>query len=170
MMRLKRPIRWNPKTTSSPYRKVKSMMMNRMESSLIRVMVLCTVLLVVFQMTTITDPIDFYLKVAGEIDSPAFKYDEYADQKNINGQSQNVSLYFLVDPDSLVVVKQNDKEIGMIKNETQLNVSPGTVYLDATDIPYPVVVEIVLNEKRYRVELDGDIKSFDLQLRERSTS
>jgi hypothetical protein len=103
-------------------------------------MIFCAILLTVFQLSSITDPVDFYLRMVGDIDSPAFKYSEYADDNRM-------SLYFRVSPESEILVKQNDKTIGIIHNELRLDVRSGTVTLDGTSAGQPVIVEIVLAER-----------------------
>jgi len=142
-----------------------------LERKLIRVMVICTVLLSIFQITTVTDPVDFYLKIAGDIDSPAFKYDQYVnDNPSIGQQEKTIRLCFSVHPESAVFVLQNEKNIGTIEKDTELDVAPGTVVLDARHIPYPVVVDVVLNEKKHQIELNGDMKSFEITFKSNASS
>jgi hypothetical protein len=171
MMRLNRPWFGPKKMGIRRSTGRRSPLTGRLERNLIRGIVICTVILVVFQIFTFTDPVDFYLKIAGDIDSPAFKYDEYVEQDVLTGeQGKKVSLNFQVEPDSAVVVKQNDKTIGILSNNTNLDVQPGTVYLDATHIPYPVTVNITLNDKKHRLQLNGDIKSFNIELKTKESS
>lgn len=166
MMRLNRP-RFGPKKMGTRrWTSRRSSLTGRLEKNLIRGMVICTVILVVFQIFTFTDPVEFYLKIAGDIDSPAFKYDEYVDQNVLKDeQGKTISLNFQVEPESAVVVKQNDKTIGVLSNDINLDVQAGTVYLDATHIPYPVAVDITINNKKHRLQLNGDIKSFNIELK-----
>ncbi|HHV63713.1 MAG TPA: hypothetical protein GXX46_01335 [Peptococcaceae bacterium] len=134
-----------------------------MEKNLLRVMVLCAVLLAVFQLKSFTNPVDFYLKVMGDLDSPAFKYEEYiSGGKSEKGQGKTISLYLQSEPASPVIVKQNEKNLGTIGRGLTIEAEPGTVYLDASHLAYPVTVEIILNDKSYYLELDRDIKSFEI--------
>ncbi|NLI91733.1 MAG: hypothetical protein GX434_05850 [Peptococcaceae bacterium] len=132
-------------------------------------MVLSVVVLALFQISTVTDPVSFYLKIAGEIDSPAFKYDQYINTADEQGK-KTITLYFTVNPESSVIVKQNENVVGIIKNETKMNVEPGTVQLDARHIHQPVTVDIIVNDKKHSIQLNGNIKSFDVQLRSSSAS
>lgn len=147
-------------------------LMNGLERTLLRAMVFCAVLLAVFQLRSVTDPVDFYLKVAGDFDTPAFKYEQYADDQQISTSrnSKTISLYFQTEPESSVMVKQNEKTLGIIGKGVTLEVEPGTVYLDATHLVYPVTVQIVLNEKSHHLELNSDMKSFDIQFKANSSS
>jgi hypothetical protein len=146
--------------------------LNSFKKTLLRVMALCAVLLAVFQYRVIIDPVDFYLKVAGDLDSPAFKYEQYLDEKQIkSGQNTGtISLYFNAEPESAVMVKQNEEVIGVIGAGTSIEVEPGTIYLDATHLTHPVTVQIILNEKNYQIELNNDIKRFDIQIKSKSSS
>jgi len=141
--------------------------LNRAEKILIRAMVLGAVLLTLFQFRAIVDPVDFYLKIAGDIDSPAFRYEDYV---NSEFQGSAVNKHFTLDfqakPQSPVLVKQNDQILGIIGNGLSLEVEPGTVYLDATNINYPVTVYIKFNGETYQIELNGDEKSFQIFLAE----
>ena len=131
----------------------------RIEKSVIRIMMICAVLLSLFQLKSITDPVEFYFKIAGEIDSPAFKYSQYGEQ------NKKISLYFSADPEGQVLVKQNDQTIGIIGKGINIEVDSGTVYLDASAVAYPVTVNIIYNGKSYPLELNGNIKSFDIQIK-----
>ncbi|QHA00867.1 hypothetical protein [Dehalobacter restrictus] len=133
------------------------------EKTAIRIVAVCTVLLGLYQLKAFTDPVEFYLKFSGEIDAPAFKYSE-------NANSGSISLSFEITPDSVVMVRQNDQDIGTIENGKSITVEPGTVVLDATGIPYPVTVNVILNSKTYSIELNGDVKSFDVKLKSAEAS
>jgi hypothetical protein len=139
---------------------------------LLRVMVLCTAILAVFQLRVITDPVDFYLKVAGDFDSPAFQYEQYLDenQTKVGQNSGIISLYFYAKPEGAVMVKQNEEVIGVIGAGTKIEVKPGTIYLDARQLAYPITVNIVLNEKSYQIDLNKDVKCFDIQFKSKSSS
>lgn len=136
--------------------------LERLESTLLRVMILGTILLAVFQFNTITDPVDFYLKIASDLDSPAFKYDEYLAEDN-NRKDKLISLDFQAEPVSSVLVKQNNEVIGEIGNGVKLQVEPGTVTLDATQVRHPVTVYVILNQKSHMIELNQDAKSFNIK-------
>lgn len=148
--------------------------LQRLEARVIRIMVLGVVLLAVFQMKAIMNPVDFYLKFSGDIDAPAFKYQYYIDEafKEDNMRTESVKLTFVTIPEnSPVKVWQNDKLVGIINRETKsFEIQPGSVSLDATEIAYPVTVEIVLNQTRYHLDLDGDSKSFDVHLKSPAAS
>lgn len=128
----------------------------RFERKLIRIMVVLTVLLGLFQFKTFTDPVTFYLKLSGELDTPAFKYDD---------QTGTIMLTFQVSPEADIVLRQNNEDIGIIKDNKTALVQPGTVFLDATGVSYPVTVDIVLNSQHYPIQLDGDVKSFEVKLK-----
>lgn len=141
-----------------------------LEKMLLRVMVLSVVLLSVFQLRTITDPVDFYLKVVGDFDTPAFKYEQYVSEDQAGGNNSLISLDFRTEPESPVVVKQNDKVLGVVGSGITLEVEPGTVLVDASHLSYPVTVQIILNEKNHFLELNSEAKSFDIQLKKNSSS
>lgn len=147
-------------------------LIDSLEKTLLRAMVFCAVLLAVFQLRSVTDPVDFYLKVAGDFDSPAFKYEQYTDNNQTSPaqNSRKISLYFQAEPESSVIVKQNGKTLGIIGTGVTIEVEPGTVSLDATNLGVPVTVQIVLNEKIHLVELNNEIKSFEIQLKANSSS
>ena len=149
-------------------------LLQRFEGRIIRIMVLTFVLLAVFQTTTITDPVDFYLRFSGDIDAPAFKYNYYLDEesRHVSADNETVRLYFETDPNnSPVKIWQQEQLIGIINNDTKsFQIQPGTVSLDGTEILYPVTVEIILDQNRYRIDLNGDIKSFNLQLQPPASS
>jgi hypothetical protein len=138
--------------------------LNRAEKTLLRAMVLGAVLLTLFQFRTIVDPVDFYLKIAGDIDFPAFKYEEYVNPEQESSAVINKCfvLDFQAKPESPVLVRQNDKVLGIIGNGLSLEVEPGTVYLDATSVDYPVTVFIKFNGEVYQIELNKDEKSFQI--------
>lgn len=158
-------MRWNKKRTF-PQR---TTFLQRLEGRIIRVMVLGVVLLAVFQMKSVMDPVDFYLKFSGDIDAPAFKYQYYIDEafKEENKSIESVKLIFVTIPEnSPVKVWQNDKLVGIINKDTEsFQIQPGSVSLDATEISYPVTVEIILNQTRYHLDLNGDSKNFDVHLK-----
>ncbi len=163
-------MRWNKKRTF-PQR---VSFLQRLEGRIIRIMVLSVVLLALFQMKSVMDPVDFYLKFSGDIDAPAFKYQYYIDEafKEDNKNNELVRLIFMTTPEnSPVKVWQNDKLVGTIsKDRESFELQPGSVSLDATEISYPVTVEIILNQTRYNLDLDGDSKSFDVQLKSPAAS
>lgn len=144
----------------------------RFENLLIKGMIICTVFLALFQMQSITNPVDFYLKIAGDIDTPAFNYDEYANEGTMDtGQNAKViKIYFQAEPVSSVLVVQNGKTLGEVGSGISLYVQPGTVDLDATHLAYPVKVRMILNQKNYEVELNGNKKSIYIQLKSGSAS
>jgi hypothetical protein len=145
-------------------------LMEKLEKSLLRTMVLCAVVLAVFQLKSLTDPVDFYLNIMGKLDSPAFKYEEYiTGGQSGPGETKTISLYLQSEPHSPVLVQQNDKTLGTIGKGLRVEVEPGTVYLDASHLSYPVTVEIILNEQSYYLELDSNIKSFDLGFKTNSS-
>ena len=148
--------------------------LQRVESRIVRIIVLGVVLLAIFQIKSVTNPVDFYLRFGGDIDSPAFKYQYYIDEEFKEGSKSiaPVGLTFITIPEnSPVKVWQQDKLLGVVsKDMKNLEVEPGSVSLDATDISYPVTVEIILNQNRYRLDLDRDIKSFDVQLKSPAAS
>jgi hypothetical protein len=137
-----------------------SFLLNRIEKTIIRAIIACAVLLTLSQLTSLTNPVDFYLKIAGDIDTPAFKYSQYADDTN------KISLYFSTRPESPVLVKQNGETLGVIGKGKEIKVKRGAVDLDASDIAYPVTVDIIYNEKKYSIDLHGDIKSFQIEWKE----
>lgn len=128
----------------------------RFERKLIRIMVILTVLLGLFQFRTFADPVAFYLKLSGELDTPAFKYDE--------NQASTIMLTFRISPQAEVVLRQNDTNLGSIADNKSVQVQPGTVYLDATAVPYPVTIDIIHNRQHYSMQLEGDVKSFEVKL------
>lgn len=160
----------NPKP---PFRKSsfnqRGSFLQRFESKVIRMIVIGVVLLTVFQMKSIINPVDFYLRFSGDIDAPAFKYHYYSNENTIpaNNNIQTVKLILLTMPEnSPVKVWQQDQLLGIISKENQdFEIMPGPVSLDATEISYPVTIEIILNQRRYRLDLDGDIKSFELNIK-----
>lgn len=170
-MHLKRFL-FQSKAARRRYPNRRSFLINGLEKTLLRAMILCAVLLAVFQLKSVTDPVDFYLKVAGDIDTPAFKYEQYVDDQQITSgrNSRTISLYFQAEPESSVMVKQNEKTLGIIGKGVTLEVQAGTVYLDATHLVYPVSVQIILNEKSHQLELNSDMKSFDIQFKANSSS
>ncbi|UWG99035.1 hypothetical protein LPY66_09690 [Dehalobacter sp. DCM] len=119
-------------------------------------MVVLTVLLGLFQLKAFTDPVAFYMKLSGELDTPAFKY---------NDQSDTIKLLFRITPEADILLRQNDTDICVITDNKSANVLPGTVFLDATQVDYPVTVEIILNNKSYSIQMDSDIKSFEVNIK-----
>ena len=147
----------------------KGSFLQRLEGKIIRIMILSFVLLAVFQTTTITDPVDFYLRFSSDIDAPAFKYNYYIDEESsrqANTDTETILLNFETDPEySPVKIWQHQELVGILSRDiNSFQIKPGTVSLDATEISYPVTVEIVLDQNRYRLDLHGDIKSFNLSL------
>ncbi|NLM22022.1 MAG: hypothetical protein GX207_09820 [Peptococcaceae bacterium] len=140
----------------------RSSLLKKIEKVIIRVAIACTVLLALFQLRFITDPVEFYLKIAGDIDTPAFKYSQYV------AEDKTVTLYFNTNPDSPVLVKQNGEILGVIGQGLEIKVKQGTVDLDASGIPYPVTVDIIYNEKKHSLNLHGNIKSFTLEVKSSS--
>lgn len=135
--------------------------------ALIRVMALGAVLLAVFQFGTITDPVDFYLKIAGDIDYPAFQYEYLDGSETAAGVSnETIRLQLKAEPSAPVKILQNDKTLGLIGNGITLEVRQGKVTLDASMLSYPVKVEVILNEKSYYIYLKSDIKSFEIHFQE----
>lgn len=134
----------------------------KIERRIIRLMVLAALVLAVFQLRVITDPVDFYLKVTGDIETPAFKYENYFDPANQDVQT--IELKFETYPaDAPVQIWQEQTLLGVISDKVnKYRVKPGKVTLNAEEIPYPVTVEIVLHKNRYRLELNGDCKTFDV--------
>ncbi|KUO66369.1 MAG: hypothetical protein APF84_18265 [Gracilibacter sp. BRH_c7a] len=163
-------MRWNKRSSFTQ----KHSFLQRLEGRIIRIMVLGVVLLAVFQMKSVMNPVDFYLKFSGDIDAPAFKYQYYIDEgfKEDSKIIESVKLTFITIPEnSPVKVWQDDELVGIINKDTEgFDIQPGSVSLDATDIPYPVTVEIILNQTRYHLELDGDRKSFDVHLKSPAAS
>lgn len=171
MMRLKRFSLWTKFINKRASAGRRISLINRLEKLLLRFMVLGVVLLTVFQLRLVTNPVDFYLKVMGDFDSPAFKYEQYIEDNQTQGKDNGlIGLYFQVTPESSVLVKQNEKVIGIIGKGISIEVEPGTVVLDATNIDYPVIVDIVLNEKSHQIELNQESKSFNIQLKNNSPS
>jgi len=140
------------------YSRYRSSMLEKIERTVIRLVIACTVLLALFQLRLITDPVDFYLKIAGDIDTPAFKYSQYVEDKKI-------TLYFSTNPVSPVLVKQNGQTLGVIGQGLEIKVEQGQVELDASEINYPVTVDIIYNEKMQSLNLHGDVKSFTVKLK-----
>lgn len=163
-------MRWVrfPRKVKAPHKRAFSerrfSSLNSFERTIIRAMIFCTLLLAVFQLKSVKDPVDFYLAVAGDIDYPAFKYDYY-ENNGAAKSNEKITLSFKVTPISEIKVKQNNIIIGTIGSNTSLEVEPGMVSLDATQIPYPVSVDIILNEKKYTIKLDGDIQSFNIEIK-----
>ncbi len=157
-------------TRRSPHRKVYtrsgSSSSGKAEKVLLRVMVLSAVLLAVFQMKAIIDPVDFYLKIAGDIDTPAFQYDQHSGGAQSGDQTKHIALTFETEPENApVAVYQNDTQLGLISRNKAINVEAGTVTLDAAQISYPVTVRIILNHNTYTINLNGDRQSFEVQFK-----
>jgi len=141
------------------YRATRESFLSKTEKTIIRAIIICLVLLTVFQLKSVTDPVEFYLKIAGDIDSPAFKYDQYVQQSN------KISVYFSSEPEAPVLVKQNEQILGTIGEGAEIKVESGTVCLDASNVPYPVVVNIICNGKNYSLRLESDKRSFTIELK-----
>lgn len=142
----------------------------KFESRIIRLMVLAALLLAVFQLRVITDPVDFYLRIAGDIESPAFKYENYFDPASQDVQT--IELTFETYPaDAPVQIWQEETLVGVIDDKlNKFRVKPGQVTLNASEISYPVAVEIVLHRNRYRLELNSNSKTFNVELKAPASS
>jgi hypothetical protein len=140
-----------------------------MEKTLIRVMAFSVVVLALFQATTMTNPVNFYLKFAGDIDTPAFQYSQYATDAKAQGQKP-ITLYFSVSPESSVLVKQNENVLGVIQDEAQIDVLPGTIQLDARHIHQPVTVDVIVNNQKQSIRLNGDTKNVNIQVESNQAS
>ncbi|MGI5901030.1 MAG: hypothetical protein ACOX7U_00975 [Desulfitobacteriia bacterium] len=135
--------------------------LGRIEKKVLRIIVVGFILLSLFQLKSLTDPVDFYLKVAGDFDTPAFKYSDYEERK--------IDLYFQSQPEGPVLVKQNDRILGVIGPGLEVEVEPGIVFLDATAVDYPLVVDIFYNEKSQRIKLHGEEKSFEVRIKSKDS-
>ncbi|RNC28047.1 MAG: hypothetical protein AWM53_01977 [Candidatus Dichloromethanomonas elyunquensis] len=161
-MRLRKPFFLQKRRHYSSIPGKRLPVLDGFEKTLIRVMMLSVVALSLFQIISSTNPVSFYLKMAGEIDTPAF-YDIQDINTSGDQDKKTVTVSFTVNPESSVLVKENENVLGIIKKELKLHIVPGTVQLDARHIHQPVTVEMVVNEKKYSFSLNGDVKTFNVQ-------
>ena len=132
--------------------------LNRIEKTLIRLMTIAAVVLAIFQINSAGDPLDFYLKVAGNVEMPALAFSE--DLQNTG----TVEINLIVSPNSPIKIWQNDKVLEVItKENTEIWVDKGTIFFDARNINYPIRVMVYYNEIREEIFLNNDVKSVKVE-------
>lgn len=141
-----------------------------LQKGLIRLMVIMAVCLAVYQLKAATNPVDFYLQVAGSIEEPAMSFSrDLSRLQETQPQAESaeplsaVDMLFSVTPYAPVKVLQEDKLLGVIDFQTTIPVKPGTLVLDARGISYPVSVRLDVEDKNYSIELNNEVKKISIK-------
>ena len=119
--------------------------MQHAERRVIRIMVLASVLLVVMQLSVARDPVQFYMSVAGKVESPPLDYSAPA---ALNGSGKTMSLTVKASPAAPLRVVQNGKVLGSLdRGVQQVSVQAGKLELDGSSLSAPVRVELNMNNQ-----------------------
>lgn len=118
------------------------------ERRIIRVMVLASVILVLMQLSSMRDPLEFYMAMAEKVeapplDLPPLSNSTLAEQVNV----WNMTLKAV--PAAPVRVIQNGKVIATLaKGEQQLTVRSGQIQLDGVGISQRVQVQVLKKDSQ----------------------
>ncbi len=113
-------------------------LMQRGERRLIRVMVLASVILVLMQLSTLRDPLDFYMEIAAKVEEPPLELPALAEKRD------TWQLTLKATPAAAVRVLQNGKVIATLVNgEQQITVEPGQIQLDGRGLPQIIQVQVI---------------------------
>jgi hypothetical protein len=144
------------------------------EQQLIRIIVLGSAVLVIMQFALVRDPVQFYLAMSQETESPYIDLDTSQQTATLpasspTGSSAQTQLYQITlkaTPNLPVRVLQNGKELGSFtKGEQVFKVQAGIIQLDASKVKQPVQVQVLtLDPKLSQPQLnrifvcDGDVQ------------
>lgn len=126
------------------------------ERQLIRLIIVGSVILVIMQFGLAKDPVQFYLAMAQEVESPALEVNSseqavtlpasspVSSQTGSSAQTQLYQITLKATPNLPVRVLQNGKELGTLtKGEQVLKVQAGIIQLDATKVKQAVQVQVL---------------------------
>jgi len=110
----------------------------RAEGKIIRVMVLASVILVVMQLGSLKDPVDFYKAIAAKVEAPPLELPALA----VTHQTWQLTLK--ATPAAPIRVLQNGKVLGTLTNgEQQMTVESGQIQLDGRGLSQIIQVQVV---------------------------
>ncbi|MDD2234018.1 MAG: hypothetical protein PHZ11_04635 [Desulfitobacteriaceae bacterium] len=127
------------------------------ERQLIRLIVLGSVILVIVQFGLAREPVQFYLQMAREIESPYLELNlteqtvtaPASSQTDSTAQTRLYKITLKATPNSPVRVFQNDQELGILtKGELGLAVQAGIIRLDAGKVKQPIQVQVIKLDPR----------------------
>jgi hypothetical protein len=125
--------------------------LKRLERSIIRVLIIASVLLVLVQMGLglAKDPVDFYISVAQKVEAPSMDLAPVSstvtpDNKLENTSNKTWKLTLKASPAAPVRVLQNGRVLGTLtRGELEIPVQAGTLQLDGTNTSQIVRVQVV---------------------------
>ena len=110
----------------------------RAEGKIIRVMVLASVILVLMQLGSLKDPLEFYMSVAAKVEAPPLELPALA-QSN-----QTWQLTLKATPAAPIRVLQNGKVLGTLNNgEQTMTVETGQIQLDGRGLSQIIQVQVI---------------------------
>lgn len=115
----------------------------RGERRIIRVMVLASVLLLLMQLSAARDPLDFYMKIAAEVEAPPIELPTLA-KPELEQSVKTWQVTLRATPAAPIRVVQNGTVIATLaKGEQQVAVKSGQIQLDGIGIAQTVKVEVI---------------------------
>lgn len=120
----------------------------RGERRIIRVMVIASVLLVLMQLGTMRDPVEFYVAMATKVENQSLDLPPLAEQTLADSlNTWNVTLKAI--PAAPVRIVQNGTVIATLANgEQQITVQSGNFQLDAVGISQSIQVQVLKKDPR----------------------
>jgi len=113
------------------------------ERRIIRVMVLASVLLLLMQLSAARDPLDFYMKVASEVEAPPLELPALA-KPELEQSVRTWQVTLKATPAAPVRVVQNGTVIAnLAKGEQKVAVKTGQIQLDGIGIAQTVKVQVI---------------------------
>lgn len=123
--------------------------LERIERSLVRLVIFATILLVVVQLARAGDPVQFYLAMSEKVEAPPIE-----NQAKESAEPKKAVTYTITlrsTPTAGVRVMQNGQVLGTLSaGEKQFTVQAGNIVLDASHLSQPVRVEVVKKDIRLR--------------------
>jgi len=137
----------------------------RAEGKIIRVMVLASVILVLMQLGSLKDPLEFYMSVAAKVEAPPLELPALA-QSN-----QTWQLTLKATPAAPIRVLQNGKVLGTLNNgEQTMTVETGQIQLDGRGLSQIIQVQVInkdtqLVEPRnnYTLVIQGNVQNLTVR-------
>lgn len=121
----------------------------RGERRIIRVMVLASILLVVMQLGTTRDPVQFYIAMAEKVESPALDLPPLTKPTLGESSLNNWNVTLKAIPAAPVRVVQNGTVIATLANgEQQITVQSGQFQLDGVGISQSIQVQVLKKDSQ----------------------
>lgn len=137
----------------------------RAEGKIIRVMVLASVILVLMQLGSLKDPLEFYMSVAAKVEAPPLELPALA-QSN-----QTWQLTLKATPAAPIRVLQNGKVLGTLNNgEQTITVETGQIQLDGRGLSQIIQVQVINKDSQlveprnnYTLVIQGNVQNLTVR-------